>query len=185
MNSLLDTACELIPSLIGTQSRYKVSELPTERTLRYYMSMDLMDRPAAKRGTLSIFTYRHLLQVLAVKHLQSQYIPLRRIRTLLRGASNRELENILPGGSTEPARVSRPSRPLTSPESRGGGGRGSGHAGTWSRYEIGDGIELHVRGRTGRNASPELVEACREAVRKVRDGMHAREDDAAGEDRSR
>lgn len=179
MQSLLDTAGELIPSLIGSQSRYRVSELPTERTLRYYMSIGLMDRPAAKRGTLSLFTYRHLLQVLAVKHLQSQYIPLRRIRTLLGGVSNRELENILPGGSTEPARPSRPLRTDDAP------GRTGGHGGTWSRFELDEGVELHIRQRAGRSGASELVDACRDAVRKLRDDLRGSGGASSGGDRSR
>ena len=152
MKTLIDAAGDLLPSLLGAQSRYKVSELPTERTLRYYMNQGLMDRPSGKRGTRSLFTYRHLLQVLAVKHLQSQYLPLRRIKVLLRGISNRELEGLLPGGRGGGKATGREK---SSPADRAASGRHRREReeaavpppgrGRWVRVEISDGVELHLR----------------------------------------
>ena len=94
--SLLAAVAELLPKLVGRQVRYRVTEFPTERTLRYYIAQGLVDSPSGKKGTSSLYGYRHLLQVLAVKYLQSQYLPLKKIKTLLRGRSNRELERLLP-----------------------------------------------------------------------------------------
>lgn len=178
ISSLLEAACEMIPSLVGAQSRYKVSELPTERTLRYYMSLGLMDRPAGKRGTNSLFTYRHLLQVLAVKHLQSQYLPLRRIKVLLRGISNRELEGLLPGGrggGRYTGRKKVPAADGSAATSRhrlrkatGGGDPTSPGPGRWVRVEIADGVELHLReDNSGPVMTTALLQACREALEKV------------------
>jgi DNA-binding transcriptional MerR regulator len=175
MRSLLVAACDLIPSLIGAQSRYKVSELPTERTLRYYMNQGLMDRPSGKKGTMSLFTYRHLLQVLAVKHLQSQYLPLRRIKVLLRGISNREIEGLLPGGrgggkGNRQEKNSAAARATSSRPGRRADGAAvpSPGRGRWVRVEISDGIELHLReDGSGPPMAAAVLEACRVAVAKV------------------
>jgi DNA-binding transcriptional MerR regulator len=96
LRSLLEAVRELLPRMVGRQVRYRVTDLPTERTLRYYISQGLVDRPSGQRGTAALYGYRHLLQVLTVKYLQSQYLPLRKIKGLLRGRSNRALEQILP-----------------------------------------------------------------------------------------
>jgi DNA-binding transcriptional MerR regulator len=133
--------------MVGPQVRYRVTDIPTERTLRYYIARGIVDTPLGKRGTASLYGYRHLLQVLAVKYLQSQYLPLKKIGALLREKSNRGLEQLLPGSRSERVAVeeilSGPGsgrQPEERPRTRGdaGGER-------WRRVKVRAGLELHFR----------------------------------------
>jgi DNA-binding transcriptional MerR regulator len=94
LDELVDRCAQLIPLFVGKQVRYKVSDLPDKRTIRYYVQKGLMDRPA-HAGRNAIFTYRHLLQVLVIKKFQSDYIPLRRIKESTRISTEEELERLL------------------------------------------------------------------------------------------
>jgi DNA-binding transcriptional MerR regulator len=77
------------------QERGTVSEVPDERTIRYYLTEGLVSPAAEKQGTASVFGYRHLLQLLVVKKLQSEHLPIRKIRDLVDGRTERELERLL------------------------------------------------------------------------------------------
>src|SRR5918912_3326958 len=77
------------------QERGTVSELPDERMVRYYLTEGLLAPAEEKQGTASVFGYLHLLQLLAVKHLQAEHLPIRKIRELVEGRSERELERLL------------------------------------------------------------------------------------------
>ncbi|HEX8708004.1 MAG TPA: MerR family transcriptional regulator [Pyrinomonadaceae bacterium] len=154
------------------QARGTVSELPDERTVRYYLSENLVSAAAEKQGTASVFGYRHLLQLLVVKKLQSEHLPIRKIRELVEGRSERELERLLgvegsgaaarnealsyleklltspsPPGHAPPA--TRPATPpMTAQANRAPGApqsaQGSAAGGTWKRIELEPGLELHV-----------------------------------------
>src|SRR5918911_1599346 len=77
------------------QERGTVSELPDERTVRYYLAEGLISPAEEKQGTASVFGYLHLLQLLVVKKLQAEHLPIRKIRELVGGRSERELERLL------------------------------------------------------------------------------------------
>jgi DNA-binding transcriptional MerR regulator len=94
LDELVDHSTRLIPMFVGKQMRYKVSDLPDRRTIRYYVQKGLIDRPV-RVGRNAVFSYRHLLQVLVVKRLQSDYIPLRRIEEITRTSSEQQLERLL------------------------------------------------------------------------------------------
>lgn len=86
----------------------RVRALPDVRTLRYYQSTQLLDRPTRYAGRRAMYGFRHLLQVLAVKLLQSQGRSLASIQTGLAGRTNTELEAALlpafaPDASPPPA----------------------------------------------------------------------------------
>lgn len=78
-----------------TQERGTVSEVPDERTIRYYLSEGLISPAEEKQGTASVYGYLHLLQLLAVKKLQAEHLPIRKIRELVGGRSERELERLV------------------------------------------------------------------------------------------
>jgi DNA-binding transcriptional MerR regulator len=84
------------------QERGTVSEVPDERTIRYYLTEGLLPPAEDKQGTASVFGYRHLLQLLVVKKLQSEHLPIRKIRDLVDGRTERELERLL-GTEESPA----------------------------------------------------------------------------------
>src|SRR5919112_4395867 len=86
------------------QERGTVSEVPDERTIRYYLTEGLISPAEDKQGTASVFSYRHLLELMVVKKLQSEHLPIRKIRDLVAGRTERELERLLGTESAETAR---------------------------------------------------------------------------------
>ena len=144
--ALLETVVDLLPKLVKRQVRYRVTDLPTERTLRYYITQGLVDPPSGKKGTSSLYGYRHLLQVLAVKYLQSQYLPLKKIRTLLRGRSNRELELLLPDSKTHRASLDTVLKDGGADGARDFPARRPSAGGErWRRVKVRAGLEIHFR----------------------------------------
>jgi DNA-binding transcriptional MerR regulator len=49
----------------------QVRAIPDERSVRYYTTLGLVDRPAAMRGRTALYGRRHLAQLVAIKRLQS------------------------------------------------------------------------------------------------------------------
>ena len=90
------TVCERVVSdLALEQQRGTVTSVPDERTIRYYLSEGLIQAPEEKQGTASVFSYLNLLQLVAVKKLQAEHLPIRKIRELVAGKSEKQLEALL------------------------------------------------------------------------------------------
>src|SRR5512143_1582132 len=83
------------PVVAARQSRHKVTEIPTERTIRYYVSAGLVDRPLRYEGTRALYGFRHFLQALSIKALQARYFPLRKVRSVISDRTSLELEGVL------------------------------------------------------------------------------------------
>lgn len=49
----------------------QVRAIPDERTIRYYVTLGLLDRPSATRGRTALYGPRHAAQVVAIKRLQT------------------------------------------------------------------------------------------------------------------
>lgn len=60
----------------------QVRAIPDDRTVRYYVTLGLLDRPAAMRGRTALYGPRHVAQVVAIKRLQSMGRSLSEIQTL-------------------------------------------------------------------------------------------------------
>lgn len=90
----------------------QVGEAVTERSLRFYRTIGLLDAPSAGGGRG--YTEKHFLQLAAVRLLQAQGLPLRRIRELLHGRSLAELREIRARGLAE-ARSRTPAAPAFRP----------------------------------------------------------------------
>src|SRR5512145_1446950 len=118
LGELVDAVVQWIPAVAGRQGRYKVAEIPSERTIRYYTASGIIDRPLRFLGTRAVYGYRHLLQVLVVKALQSRDLPLRKIRAMIAGRPNGYLEAILQRMETD----------------------------RWESVELSPGVELRIRG---------------------------------------
>jgi DNA-binding transcriptional MerR regulator len=170
---LASEAAKILSESGLAQERGTVTELPDERTIRYYLAEGLVSPAEDKQGTASVFGYRHLLQLLAVKKLQAEHLPIRKIRELVESREVRELERLLglDGGTvsknealsylekllTRPAPISPPSqaRPLnfsaSPPSSASSSTRapaavpGGNSSVAWERIEIEPGLELHVQ----------------------------------------
>jgi DNA-binding transcriptional MerR regulator len=151
---------ELILAEMGLeQTRGTVTSVPDERTIRYYMAEGLVQAPEERQGTASVFGYVNLLQLLTVKKLQAEHLPIRKIRELVAGKSEQELETLLGIGSTAAKKsresdakhyleslltpASAPVQPVklvaASPPAQ------SDQSHSWQRVEIEPGLELHIR----------------------------------------
>ena len=88
----------------------RVREVPDRRTIRYYTTLGLLDRPAEMRGRTALYGRRHLMQLVAIKRLQARGLSLAELQQQLLGLPNGELEQLarLPA-DVEQAQV--PSRP--------------------------------------------------------------------------
>lgn len=78
----------------------QAGESVSERNIRYYRTLGLIDAPEG-----GAYGEKHLLQLTAIRLLQAQGLPLRRIRELLYGRSIEELREIRRRGVSEAQRV--------------------------------------------------------------------------------
>lgn len=69
----------------------RVRDLPDARTIRWYQTLGMVDRPAAFQGRTALYTRRHLLQLAAIKKLQASGFPLADIQQGLAGKNDAEL----------------------------------------------------------------------------------------------
>lgn len=143
------------------QARGTVTSVPDERTIRYYMAEGLIQSPGEKQGTASLFSYLNLLQLLTVKKLQAEHLPIRKIRELVAGKSEQELELLLGVGSvaakkTRDTDAKRYLESLLAPEAAAFPMETAAappppapqmreQSASWQRVEIEPGLELHIR----------------------------------------
>jgi DNA-binding transcriptional MerR regulator len=162
---LADEAARLISQLVPRQERGSVSELPDERTVRYYSAEGLLSPPEARQGTASVYGYGHLLQLLVIKRLQADGLPIRKIKEMVEGKSERELEQLIEVESApRPAAAAKNSATeylrslLGTAASKGVPKATIAHAraaatpppaaaakSAWARVEVEPGLELHIR----------------------------------------
>ena len=164
---------QILSAMELEQERGTVTTVPDERTIRYYLAEGLIQAPEEKQGTASVFGYLNLLQLVTVKKLQAEHLPIRKIRELVAGKGEQELETLLgvggPSGKKSredeakrylesllapqtddlEAKSSRPKQ-MSMQAAAAPLGRSRGHEQeegepSWQRVEIEPGLELHVR----------------------------------------
>ncbi|SLM27555.1 conserved hypothetical protein [Desulfamplus magnetovallimortis] len=177
MDELLSIANYFIDMIVPDQPSERVSRKLTDRNIRYYIQQKLVDRPVGKDGLAALYGYRHLLQLIAVKRLQTSYLPVKKIAELIKGKTDAELLNI--AVSSEFVNKNRPENPALSfldsiatsknsdqeqlkekvssfsvsskdlPEKKDvlscPGNPFRPRTSSWDRYELEDGIEIHIR----------------------------------------
>ena len=151
------------------QERETVTALPDERTVRYYLSENLISSSDEKQGTASVYGYLHLLQLLAIKKLQADHLSIRQIRKIVADRNESQLEDLLvakdAGESkneaqkfleslllkTETPNLASPSASVlpNAPASSTGELRSTRNFptlknGIWERFELEPGLELHI-----------------------------------------
>lgn len=158
---LADEAARLVADLVPRQDRASVAEVPDERIVRYYSTEGLISAPEGRQGTAAVYGYTHLLQLLVIKRLQADHLPIRKIRELVEGKSVAELEKLLGADQKDNATRSKnaaseflqslvKSYSLRSPapdavsEPPQASTYASGRL-AWTRVEIEPGLELHLR----------------------------------------
>lgn len=77
----------------GTGSE-RTRDLPDVRTIRYYTTLGLLDRPASFQGRTAYYGRKHLLQLVAIKRLQAKGFTLSQIQSQLMGISLTNLEQL-------------------------------------------------------------------------------------------
>lgn len=78
----------------------QIAEVPNGRTIRYYTTIGLLDRPR-QAGRTALYGRRHLEQVVAIKRLQAKGLPLADIQKQLPAMTDVELAALaaLPAGA--------------------------------------------------------------------------------------
>jgi hypothetical protein len=89
----------------------RVRDVPDRRTVRYYVTIGLVDRPAAMRGRTALYSGRHLLQIVAVKRRQAQGRSLAEIQAELAGATDQMLRRVAEVADDLLQREPEPARP--------------------------------------------------------------------------
>jgi DNA-binding transcriptional MerR regulator len=113
----------------------RVRDVPDRRTIRYYTTLGLLNRPAEMRGRTAMYGRRHLLQLVAIKKLQARGLSLAEVQRSLVGQPDAALERLagplpVPGRGPAAAPPARPARaghfwktaPAPTPEGPGSGG---------------------------------------------------------------
>lgn len=72
----------------------QVRAIPDERSVRYYTTLGLLDRPAAMRGRTALYGLRHVAQLVAIKRLQGLGKSLAEIQPLLSTVDDDTLSRI-------------------------------------------------------------------------------------------
>jgi DNA-binding transcriptional MerR regulator len=72
----------------------RVRQVPDRRTIRYYTTLGLIDRPAEMRGRTALYARRHLLQLVAIKRLQARGLSLAEIQQRLVGLPDASLSRL-------------------------------------------------------------------------------------------
>ena len=80
--------------LLGASPDARVSAAPDARTVRYYTTLGLVDRPGIENRQAR-YGERHLLQLLAIKALQARALPLAEIQQRLYARSDGELRALI------------------------------------------------------------------------------------------
>lgn len=95
----------------------QVRAVPDLRTIRYYTSLGLLDRPLEMRGRTALYGPRHLHQLCAIKRLQAEGRTLGEVQAELTGLDDRALARVaqvpaeaLAAGPEEAAPAEPPSR---------------------------------------------------------------------------
>ncbi len=96
----LDQLCQEVArmlkehALMDMQQDQRVSAAPDKRTIRYYTTLGLLDRPEIE-GRQARYSERHVLQIVSVKALQSVALPLSEVQSLLYGLTDDELIHVI------------------------------------------------------------------------------------------
>ena len=95
----IDQLADLVATALGSadyggQSSRRVKGVPDKRTIRYYTTIGLLDRPAEIRGRTAYYGRRHALQLVAIKRLQARGLSLLEVQQSLAGKDERGLQKL-------------------------------------------------------------------------------------------
>lgn len=159
LRELIDCANMLLPVFTENKEHSRYKRPLSERTVRYYVKENLIDKPVCYKGGYAFFSYRHILQALVIRYLQSNEKTIKEIFEITRKLKNQDLEAILLGEDSNRAFLNKNRTPIDSktlfssadllqtfrptksnfyiPPSRL-----DDHS--WRRFRINDRLELHI-----------------------------------------
>ena len=91
LNDLLGALARLLADGYRGAPSGRIRDLPDVRTVRWYQTTGLIDRPLEYRGSTALFGRKHVLQLAAIKQLQAAGFPLAEIQQGLAGKTDAEL----------------------------------------------------------------------------------------------
>ncbi len=91
IEELVEVAEGLLRELAPKQSRYKVTERPDARTIRYYITQKLLPKPESYEGGRARYSGKHLARLLLIKKLQAEHHTLQRIASVLETAGDEDV----------------------------------------------------------------------------------------------
>ncbi|MCX2950453.1 MerR family transcriptional regulator [Lentzea sp. NEAU-D7] len=94
LDELLDRVSAALTAEYSGAPNGRVRDVPDKRAVRWYATTGLVDRPSAMRGRTALYEKRHLLQLVAVKRLQSRGRTLAEVQAELAGATDTTLAAI-------------------------------------------------------------------------------------------
>lgn len=98
LDHFVEVTNDLLPQFLPDQAMGNRGQEPVNpRLVRHYTSQGLLDKPL-KQGREARYTYRHLLQLLAVRRLLAEGYSASSLSNLIGGQANNVLEEILQGG---------------------------------------------------------------------------------------
>jgi DNA-binding transcriptional MerR regulator len=98
----------------------RVRDVPDLRTIRYYTTLGLVDRPVAVRNRKGLYGRRQLLQLVAIKRLQARGMSLAAIQECLLGLTDAALRQLVDAQQAAPSRGEASRVGMLSTESRAG-----------------------------------------------------------------
>lgn len=72
----------------------RIRAVPDTRTIRYYTTLGLIDRPAEMRGRTALYEPRHVMQLVAIKRLQAANQSLSDVQSQLVGITTKQLSKL-------------------------------------------------------------------------------------------
>ncbi|MFI6094753.1 MerR family transcriptional regulator [Lentzea sp. NPDC051213] len=115
LDELLERVSAALTAEYSGSPNGRVRDVPDRRAVRWYATTGLVDRPSAMRGRTALYEKRHLLQLVALKRLQSEGRTLADIQAKLAGATDRTLaaiarvpEPLLTSSAATPPEAVRP-----------------------------------------------------------------------------
>ena len=69
----------------------RVRAVPDTRTIRYYTTLGMIDKPAEMRGRTAYYDKRHVVQIVAIKKLQAEGMALNAIQQKLASLTDRKI----------------------------------------------------------------------------------------------
>lgn len=108
LDELAAQASQAVSTAGVGQASGRVTDVPPPRTIRFYTTLGLLDPATELRGRTAYYGRRHLLQLVAIKRLQSRGESLAQVQQRLNGISGPELARLaqLPEAA-EPGRARR------------------------------------------------------------------------------